>query len=62
MYDEKKIEDSLKACKEAKTIYASDFFKNPRNVFDLDTFLPAAQEEEYKNLCKNFGIPWGGII
>lgn len=46
MYDEKKIEDSLKACKEAKTIYGSDFFKNPRNVFDLDTFLPAAQEEE----------------
>ena len=26
------------------------------------TSASAAQEEEYKTLCKNFGIPWGGII
>ncbi|MBR0125115.1 MAG: aspartate/glutamate racemase family protein, partial [Treponema sp.] len=26
------------------------------------TSASAVQEEEYKTLCKNFGIPWGGII
>lgn len=44
MYDEKKIADSLRVCKEAKTFYQTGVFDNPKNVFDLDTFLPAADE------------------
>lgn len=45
MYDEKKIADSLRACKEMKTFYQTGVFQNPQNAFDLDTFLPAANEE-----------------
>ena len=45
MYDEKKIADSLRTCKEMKTFYQTGVFKNPQNAFDLDTFLPAANEE-----------------
>lgn len=45
MYDEKKVADSLRACKEMKTFYQTGVFKNPQNAFDLDTFLPAANEE-----------------
>lgn len=44
MYDEKKIADSLRVCKEAQTFYQTGIFDNPKNVFDLDTFLPAADE------------------
>ena len=44
MYDEKKIADSLRVCKEAKTFYQTGIFDNPKNIFDLDTFLPAADE------------------
>lgn len=44
MYDEKKVADSLRVCKEAKTFYQTGVFDNPKNVFDLDTFLPAADE------------------
>ena len=45
MYDEKKIAASLRTCKEMKTFYQTGVFKNPQNAFDLDTFLPAANEE-----------------
>ena len=45
MYDEKKIADSLRVCKEMKAFYQTGVFKNPQNAFDLDTFLPAANEE-----------------
>lgn len=44
MYDEKKIADSLRVCKEAKTFYQTGIFDNAKNIFDLDTFLPAADE------------------
>lgn len=44
MYDEKKVADSLRVCKEVKTFYQTGIFDNPKNVFDLDTFLPAADE------------------
>lgn len=43
MYDEKKIEDSLRVCREIKTYYKSGVFDNPQNVFDLDTFLHVAE-------------------
>lgn len=43
MYDEKKIEDSLRVCREIKTYYKSGVFNNPQNVFDLDTFLRVAE-------------------
>lgn len=42
MYDEKKVADSLRVCREARTFYQTGVFDNPKNVFDLDTFLPAA--------------------
>lgn len=44
MYDEKKVADSLRVCKEAKTFYQTGIFDNPKNVFDLDTFLLVADE------------------
>lgn len=43
MYDEKKVEDSLRICREIKTYYKSGVFDNPKNVFDLDTFLDVAE-------------------
>lgn len=46
MYDEKLVEESIRICKEAHTFYNSSFFLNPKNVFDLDTYLPVAKEEE----------------
>lgn len=45
MYDEKTVEDSLKICKDIKVYYQSNVFQNPNNIFDLDTFLPAAEEQ-----------------
>lgn len=44
MYDEKKVADSLRVCREARTFYQTGVFDNPKNVFDLDTFLPVADE------------------
>ena len=49
MYDEKKVEESLRTCKELKTYYQSNIFNNPQNVFDLDTFLPAAEAKVKSN-------------
>ena len=45
MYDEKKVEDSLRICREIKTYYKSGVFDNPKNVFDLDTFLDVAESK-----------------
>lgn len=46
MYDERRVADSLRACRDVKTFYQTGVFENPKNIFDLDTFLPAAKVEQ----------------
>ena len=45
MFDEKIVDNSIKACKELKTYYGTRVFSHPENIFDLDTFLEFAEEE-----------------
>lgn len=45
MYNEREVEDSLQFCEEIKTYYTTGVFENPHNVYDWETFLPAAKDE-----------------